>query len=814
MSTAASECRAEKAPVSLITGAAGFLGSHLVDRLLAEGHTVVGVDNLSTGRRENLADAMKLPRFTLVEADITSDFPLPGLDYGYIWHLASPASPKDYRRLSIETMMVNAIGTKRMLDLALAHGAKFLLASTSEVYGDPEVHPQPETYCGHVNPVGERACYDEGKRFAEALTVEYHRRHNLDVRIVRIFNSILADQYVVLFNDEEMHVERVGTYAEQVRMAPETARRVFVPAFNPATLRMELRPASALIKCHPCREAYELHLRYGRRVKVTGDHSVFVPNPEGYPVPKPVREIRLGDYVAIPGKLPALERDRTHIVMAQEFTRNTQDPNELWGWAIRHPSFPELVTRRRDEVHRILEESGHFRRTKNFRNTIVCATRKWVKQGWLPLYVLWGLGIEAPGDAEIAPYGGSNLWLPNCIKITNELLWFMGLFLAEGAEHSSLGVHFLSLCSDQEYLDRANVILEDHFRVRPGLVPPGKGRGPQLYVHSKALHHLFARVLGLREQRVPSWIMQLPLSRVKYFLEGFRCGDGTHSGKRVGNELVFKTTSEALAVDLLYLLLRFGIVGSWGSYETTFRKRYGERRFLFHRITVCSLDTFDILSWDRGVKQNLNVRRTGDLVWAKVLDIRPSVLTPYVYDFSVPEAENFVAGNGVCCHNTYGPRMQANDGRVVPNFILQALRGDPLTVYGDGSQTRSFCYVDDLVEGIARLMSVDYAGPVNLGNPEEYTVLELARLVKEFTGSPSEIVFRSLPQGDPKRRRPDISLARKLLGWEPRVPVQEGLRRTIAHFRQVVRWGCPSPQNQVACKATPSKPWTESVSIP
>ncbi|WP_460409477.1 GDP-mannose 4,6-dehydratase, partial [Thermus antranikianii] len=136
--------------------------------------------------------------------------------------------------------------------------------------------------------------------------------------------------------------------------------------------------------------------------------------------------------------------------------------------------------------------------------------------------------------------------------------------------------------------------------------------------------------------------------------------------------------------------------------------------------------------------------------------------------------------------NTYGPGMDPEDGRVVSNFIVQALRGEPLTVYGDGSQTRSFCYVDDLIEGVRRLMEVDYPYPVNLGNPEEYAVLELARLVKELTRSPSEIVFKPLPQDDPKQRRPDIALARRLLGWEPRVPVREGLERTIAYFREVV----------------------------
>ena len=788
MSTAAWEFNPEcfRDKKALVSGAAGFLGSHMADRLLSYGCRVTGIDNLSTGTLENLAAARQNPNFSFIGHDVVKELPVEG-PFDFVAHLASPASPVDYRRLSIETMLVNALGTKNLLDLALRSKAVFLLASTSEVYGDPLVHPQEETYWGNVNPTGPRACYDESKRFAEALTMEYHRRYGLDIRIARIFNSILADQYAVLFNDEEMHVERVGIYAEQARTVPET-RRVLVPAFNPVTLRMELRPASALIRCHPSREAYELHLRYGRRVKVTGDHSVFVPNTEGYPVPKPVREIQVGDYVAIPGKLPVIERDRTHILMAQEFIRIAEDPNELWGWTVRHPSFPELVTRRRDEIHRVLEESIHFRRTKNFRNTIVCATRKWMKQGNLPLYVLWRLGVEAPENAEIAPYGGSNLWLPNCIKITDDLLWFMGLFLAEGTEYSGRGVYFLSLSSDQEYLDRAKAILEDHFRVHPGLAPPEKGRGPQLYAHSKALHHLFVRVLGLRGQRIPSWIMQLPLSRVKHFLEGFRCGDGTHSGKKVGNELVFDTTSEALAVDLLYLLLRFGIVGSWGSHETTFRKRYGERRFPFHRITVCSLDTFDILSWDRGVKQNLNARRTGDLVWAKVLDIRPTVLTPYVYDFSVPEAENFVAGNGVCCHNTYGPRMRPDDGRVVPNFIIQALRREPLSVYGDGQQTRSFLYVDDQIDGLLRLLAAPGAKGevINIGNPEERTILEFARVVAEICGCECRIEHQELPPDDPARRCPDITKARRLLGWEPRIPTREGLGRTIAYFRKML----------------------------
>ncbi len=133
--------------------------------------------------------------------------------------------------------------------------------------------------------------------------------------------------------------------------------------------------------------------------------------------------------------------------------------------------------------------------------------------------------------------------------------------------------------------------------------------------------------------------------------------------------------------------------------------------------------------------------------------------------------------------NTHGPRMRLKDGRVVPNFIAQALRNEPITVYGDGSQTRSFCYVSDLVEGIVRLLRSDYSGPVNCGNPTEVTILEFARRIKALTGSRSEIVFRELPVDDPKVRQPDITRARTILGWEPKVGLEEGLRHTIEYFR-------------------------------
>ena len=172
----------------LITGAAGFLGSHLADRFLRDGHTVVGLDNFLTGHADNIAHLIGHERFTFIRHNISEYTYVAGPLDGVL-HFASPASPVDYLHMPIQTLKVGSLGTHNALGLALAKGARFLLASTSEVYGDPLVHPQPESYWGNVNPVGPRGCYDEAKRFAEAMTMAYHRAQGVDTRIVRIFNT-------------------------------------------------------------------------------------------------------------------------------------------------------------------------------------------------------------------------------------------------------------------------------------------------------------------------------------------------------------------------------------------------------------------------------------------------------------------------------------------------------------------------------------------------------------------------------------------------------------------------------------------------
>ena len=195
---------------AVVSGAAGFVGSHMCDRLLAEGHTVLALDNLLTGAERNIAHLRGNPNFHFRLHDVTRPVEIEA-KVDLVLHMASPASPKDYLEFPIETLDVGSLGTRMMLELALANDARFLLTSTSECYGDPTVHPQVETYWGNVNPVGPRSCYDESKRFAEAITMAYHRKHGVKTHIARIFNTYgprmkLNDGRVVpAFMDQALH---------------------------------------------------------------------------------------------------------------------------------------------------------------------------------------------------------------------------------------------------------------------------------------------------------------------------------------------------------------------------------------------------------------------------------------------------------------------------------------------------------------------------------------------------------------------------------------------------------------------------------
>jgi UDP-glucuronate decarboxylase len=787
----------------LVTGGAGFLGSHLCDELLARGNRVICVDNLETGSLANIEHIRDREVFVHLGLDIIDPYVVEE-PVDFVYHLASPASPIDYLRLPLHTLKVGSYGTHHSLGLAKAKRARFLLASTSEVYGDPKEHPQAESYWGHVNPIGPRGVYDEAKRYAEALTMAYHRQQGVDTAIVRIFNSVLADEQLLYDDGTELRRETAeqaaarllpyvfaAGYAPRSAHAPGGAQAALlepaleyplhgysVPAFE-RDGRMVAASATHLIAHRTDSRCYEVRTRYGRSIRVTGDHSIFVEGANGEPEPCPVEQLEVGDRVAIARRIEVPERDRRAISMLDVWRHAEEDQ---WNLEVEADGLGELVWSKRRELFGLLVS---LRRNNgpNWRNGAWTKLIRMRRANRAPMPILRRVVDDLPQGARVRRRcAGKSPALPARIEITDEFLWLLGLWVAEGSRYVGPKGGFLTISCEEPLLRRAAKIIEDQLGLHVVHAPASDARAAAIYIHSRLLLTLMD-YLGFEAgpKRIPGWILGLPLSRLKWFIEGYREGDGVHSGRHLqdGIRHVFVTVSDELKDDLIVALARFGLLPSVGRYSTRIKKKTGDRRYPFWMLTLCRVSPWSPLEWDSGVRQELNARLSGDLVWAAVTDIEEIEATPLVYDFSVPGRENFWAGTGVLAKNTYGSRMRPHDGRAIPTFLRQALASRPVTVFGDGSQTRSFCYVSDLVRGIIALAESDYHDPVNIGNPDEFTLLELAEVVLELTGSSSEIVYEALPVDDPKQRRPDITLARELLGWSPEVSLREGLQRTI-----------------------------------
>ncbi|MCL4782775.1 MAG: SDR family oxidoreductase [Bryobacterales bacterium] len=269
----------------LLSGAAGFIGSHLTERLLSEGHTVVGLDNFLSGSQRNLEGFYRHPEFQFQAVDVSKPFEVEG-PFDAVFHLASPASPRDYLESPIETLLVGSAGTRHLLEVARSHDARFLLSSTSECYGDPMEHPQAESYWGNVNPVGPRSCYDESKRFAEAITMAYHRQHRVHTRIARIFNTFgprmkLNDGRVVpAFLDQALQGKPITVFGD----GSQTRSFCYVSDLVEGLLRLlhseEVYPVNL---GNPCEMTMLEFARYIQRLTGSGSEIEFHPLPEDDP---------------------------------------------------------------------------------------------------------------------------------------------------------------------------------------------------------------------------------------------------------------------------------------------------------------------------------------------------------------------------------------------------------------------------------------------------------------------------------------------------------------------------------------------------
>lgn len=635
----------------LVTGGAGFIGSHLIDRLMEEGHEVLCLDNFFTGHKRNILKWMDHPYFELIRHDVTEPI---RLEADQIYHLACPASPVHYQFNPVKTIKTNVIGTLNMLGLAKRLKARFLLASTSEVYGDPEVHPQPEEYRGNVNTIGIRSCYDTE-------------------------TEILTENGWIPF--------------------PELEKGVRVATLNPDKQQIEYYiPDKYIIQDYVGNLLRFVNSKFD--LCVTPNHWMYVRS----------------------------KTDKFKFIRADE--------DKHWhSWRV--------VTG--------AEFTGE--------------NIEWFELG------------KPPRNAKV-----------NVTRIAmDDWLEFLGYYISEGCVHVRKRVRVVN-GRDYNIADYNVLIAQENPEGREKIATCLSRLGfkffdsddHQFRICSKQLTEILQPLGKSGEKYIPREFLQLNQRQSLILFKALILGDGSQRG----DTYTYYTKSKQLADDVQELAMRCGYAASVVSHAVG-RDLY---RVNIRPAKNANLVTPTPVRYAGKVycvnvtNHIICVRRQGKVAFCgNCYDEGKRVAETLAFDY---HRQNNVDIRVARIFNTYGSRMLENDGRVVSNFVVQALQGKPLTVYGDGSQTRSFCYVDDLVEGLIRLMNGDYIGPLNLGNPGEYTILQLAENISKMINPDAELVFKPLPQDDPKQRQPDITKAKKYLGWEPTINLQEGLKLTIADFRE------------------------------
>jgi len=614
-------------------------------------------------------------------------------------------------------------------------------------------------------------CYDEGKRIAETLAFDYHRDNGVDIRVARIFNSLTGDQKVIYYQGNQLHYESFADCYDRIH---QDISNVSVPCFD-QNANLVIQPISAIWKHKVRKKGYKITTTWGKQVKITEDHSLFSCNENNFPQAVFGKDLNVGDKVAIPHSIPFLERPLEAFYVSEKLS-------DISGVGVISEKAIDYLEQFPEAIRQYLTDKGIANR--QFYSKI----KRYERANKLPLE-LWKI-LKLPWSKKeqlIPPH--SKQAIHNYIDDIPNLLWFLGFYLAEGCLINQKNQDYqLLFSSDIKYLEKLIAVTRELFGLEGSIrYDPQNKRAPSVHIRSKIIVDLVVNTFDFGDQLstekdIPNWILQLPKEQLVYFLQGFWEGDGNHDAKTTGFRLIFNSSSQKIIEKLVLILAKFGIIGSVSEFNTKVSKE-DSCQYKSYRLTAQGLDSYSILDLAETTQQ-LQAKTTGNLAWGIVKHIEEFEIDDYVYDFSVPEYENFIGGTyGICCHNTYGPRMLEDDGRVVSNFVGQCLRNEAITVYGDGSQTRSFCYVSDLVDGLIRLMNSDYIGPVNLGNPGEYTILELAQKIQNMINPEGKIGFKPLPQDDPRKRQPDIAKARDILGWEPRVPLQEGLELLIKDFR-------------------------------
>lgn len=641
----------------LLTGGAGFIGSHLCDFLLSKGYIIICVDNFITGSPENISPFKKNPNFHFIEHDVSKFIDIEGpLDY--VLHFASPASPIDYKNFPIQTLKVGSLGAHNTLGVAKVKGARYLLASTSEVYGDPLVHPQPETYWGNVNPIGPRGCFSED---TEILTKGGWK----------LFSEVTKIDEVVTLNNNG-----------------------YIEYHKPLEVIKE-RYVGELIKF----SNYKIDLL------VTPNHKMYA-RPRGkrtFELVEAFNSIRWKRAEMLKsGRWVGKEKQWFYPPLVKNAKSKQQEKIKMDVWL---EFFGYFITDGSTYLRYRKQELNGKSYTSKVYTVLISQSRKDMKK---------------------------REKIRNCLK--------------------RLGFNF--------YEENA-----------------------QFKILSKQLYTYLGQFGKAKQKYISQEYLDASERQLKILFDAMMLGDGSWDGRK------FYSSSPFLLGAMQEILLKLGMAGNIkvkdknkGTY-TVFILTDEKKDFLTPKYPQRIIEKYDGYVYCVNVPNHIiYVRRNGKALWCG-----------NCYD----EAKRFAEAITLAYHrthgidtkiarifNTYGPHMRKNDGRAIPAFIDQALSGKPMTVFGEGSQTRSFCYISDLIDGIYKLMNSALNEPVNLGNPKEMSILELANKIKDITGSKSKIVFRPLPVNDPKVRQPDITKAKERLNWSPTVEIEAGLRETIEWFKK------------------------------
>ena len=780
----------------LLTGGAGFIGSHLCDFLIKQGHGVICMDSLVTGKKENIQHLLDNPEFEFIKHDVSNFIDVKG-EIDYVLHFASPASPIDYLKYPIKTLKVGSLGTHNALGVAKEHKAKFLLASTSEIYGDPLVNPQPESYWGNVNCIGPRGVYDEAKRFAEAITLAYHRSHGIDTKIARIFNTYGPSmrshdgRAIPNFIDQALKGEPLTVYGDgsqtrsfcihpheciaiinsntgvfEVRRIEGVYKElshqsynlngidiIKLEAYSTYALNLEtkqivIEPMLYLTRRKSAEEMLEMRLRYGGQIfRVTSEHSLLVWQ-NGFFVEKKAKDVVVGDNLPSAVSIPKPAKTLSRLNLLKEFIENVPSEEISNVFVKKTEECIEFAKNKLGnsyhKIHSMSEFRTHYDHVVN-RKTI------WIDD-FVKLMVKADFHKDILGKLYLGVKGGRHD-LPVDFEISPRFMRLLGYFVAEGNYNTSRELAIVFTNNDKRILDDIKESLDElGISCTESICSSGT---PQITVGSRLLYLLFRDVfkIGIKRKCLPRYIYNLPYPLISEFLKGYFSGDGWISNipQKSSFRIGLTSVSSQLLKEINILLTMLGIPCTLkktqlhiGGYDIINR---------FSQLITFVQDEKNRMIYDylqnvkhKGGGNRLFKNKRGDISLNRVVKIRKIPSAEYVYDLQVPN------NNFMLCDNS--------------------------TVFVHN------CYITDLIDGIYKLMNSGLNEPVNLGNPNEMTVLDLAENIIRLTGSKSKIEHEPLPVNDPKVRRPDITKAKAELIWQPKVGLEEGLKKTIEWFRQ------------------------------